>query len=290
MDAGRRRRIRLMGDWRRVGYRRGRRKPRATGPPSRRAGLGIRPDEPDDVSGRLQAALDDLGASGGGVLQLDAGRYVLDRPLFVHDSHVVLRGAGKHATTLFFPRPLAESLDPGTFWSWTGGQIFFTARERLAASMARGWRARTRARRSDAHRGLARRRDPGHRRAGAARRGGARRRRHERARAGRHGAARDRPTAATRDHRMLREMGGDVEGALAYPWDTTQLDGAVWRWPVVVSEVLVAAARPSAATAPDHHPPRDPGSVSRELGPTVHDSGVEGLTIENALRPRPPTT
>ena len=37
---------------------------------------------------------------------------------------------------------------------------------------------------------------------------------------------------------MLCVMGGDVEGVLAYPWDTTQLDGAVWRWPVVVSEVL----------------------------------------------------
>ncbi len=127
-----------MGDWRRAGYRRGTQRPFPTGPTVEARGLGIRPDEPTDVSDRLQAALDHLGESGGGTLQLDVGRYVLDRPLFLHHPHVVLRGAGKEATTLFFPRPLAASIHPGIFWSWTGGQVFFIARERLAASMTRG--------------------------------------------------------------------------------------------------------------------------------------------------------
>ena len=78
-------------------------------------------------------------------------------------------------------------------------------------------------------------------------------------------------------------MGGDVEGAAAYPWDTTQLDGAVWRWPVVVSEVLsprlVRLQQPLRVTI---HP-ETPARV-RQLGPSVYDSGVEGLTIENVLR------
>src|SRR5207253_1750686 len=129
----------IMGDWRRVGYRRGVPRPQHPGPTVEASRLGILPDDPADASGRLQAALDELGGLGGGVLQLDAGRYVLDRALFVHDANVVLRGDGKEATILFFPRPLAETVHPGTFWSWTGGQIFFAARERLAASMANGW-------------------------------------------------------------------------------------------------------------------------------------------------------
>ncbi len=111
--AGRRRRIRpwVTGAGSDTDAARNARSP--TGPTVEARGLGIRPDEPTDVSDRLQAALDDLGESGGGTLQLDVGRYVLDRPLFVHHSHVVLRGAGKEATTLFFPRPLAESVAPG---------------------------------------------------------------------------------------------------------------------------------------------------------------------------------
>jgi hypothetical protein len=105
----------IMGDWRRAGYRRGARRPPHTGPTVEARRLGVRPDEPTDVSDRLQAALDQLGESGGGTLQLDAGRYLLERALFLHDSNTVLRGAGKEATTLYFPRPLAESVHPGTF-------------------------------------------------------------------------------------------------------------------------------------------------------------------------------
>jgi hypothetical protein len=262
-----------IGDWRRAGYRRGAQHPFHTGPTVEARGLGIWPDEPGDVSDRLQAALDDLGESGGGTLQLDVGRYVLDRPLFLHRSHVVLRGAGKAATTLFFPRPLAESVHPGTFWSWTGGQVFFIARERLATSMTHGWE-----------------RDEGWIAgeplaviAPAAR--GTEKLDVDSTSALSAGdmvlvEVADGPDAR---HRMLREMGGDVEGALAYPWDTTQLDGAVWRWPVVVSEVLsprlVRLQQPLRVTIHLETPAR-----IRELGPFVHDSGVEGLTIENGLR------
>ena len=69
----------------------------------------------------------ELGTGGGGILELDRGRYVLRSVhSFIHDSNVVLKGAGKAETTLYFSRPLAESVRPGHFWSWTGGQIYFT--------------------------------------------------------------------------------------------------------------------------------------------------------------------
>jgi hypothetical protein len=87
---------------------------------------------------------------------------------------------------------------------------------------------------------------------------------------------------ATSNHRMLREMGGDVAGASLYPWATTSLCGSTWRWPVVVTDVLsprmIRIEQPLRISLHPETPAR-----LRELGPTVHDSGVEGLTIENRL-------
>jgi hypothetical protein len=263
-----------MGDWRRVGYRRGAAHPQPTGPTIEASRRGARADDTVDASAPLQAALDDLGAAGGGILQLDAGRYRLERPLFVHHSNVVVRGAGKRATTLYFPRPLAESVHPNTFWSWTGGQVFFVAAERLAASMTNEWEyhdegwlaGETLATLTPAARGT----DVID---------------VDRADGLRPGEMlllemADGPDA---NHRMLREMGGDVEGARDYPWDTTQLAGAIWTWPVAVREVRsprrVRLEQPLRITVHPETPAR-----IRELGPTVHDSGVEGLTIENDLR------
>ncbi len=264
----------IMGDWRRAGYRRGARFPFAPGRTVAASSLGIGPDRPVDVSAELQRALDELGASGGGVLQLDAGRYSLEHPLFVHDSHVVLRGAGKRATTLSFSRPLAESVHDNTFWSWTGGQVFFVARERLARSMTNGWEWQ-----GGDEGWLAREMlgsvAPSER--------------------GSHVVEVD-DTAMLEpgsmvllevtddtDHRMLREMGGDVEGTLTYPWDTTNLAGAQWTWPVEIAEVVderhVRLQQPLRITI---HP--EMTARLRALGPTVHDSGVERLTIENDLR------
>jgi hypothetical protein len=263
-----------MGDWRRVGYQRGARPPHAAGPTIAASSLGIHPDGPTDASGELQSALDEIGTSGGGVLQLDAGRYSLGRPLFVHDSHVVLRGADKRATSLFFSRPLAESLHDNTFWSWTGGQVFFIARERLAASMAHGWEWRgggegwlagdtlgtvtPTTRGSDVLE-------------------------IENLAALEPGAMVLLEVTDDNDHRMLREMGGDVEGALTYPWDTTFLAGAVWTWPVAITDMIDERhARLEQPLRIAVYP--EMTARLRALGPTVHDSGVEGLTIENAVR------
>ena len=82
----------VLGDWRRVGYRRGATPPRVGSPIVEAHAVGVRAGAAADVSARLQDALDDLAAAGGGVLQLNADRYVLDTPLFIHGSNVVLRG------------------------------------------------------------------------------------------------------------------------------------------------------------------------------------------------------
>ncbi|MET0901892.1 MAG: hypothetical protein ABWZ52_01510 [Acidimicrobiales bacterium] len=272
----------LLGDWRRVGYRRGVAEPRATGPIVEAHARGVPADDPDDASGHLQALLEEIGAAGGGVLQLGAGRYALDNPLFVHHSNVVLAGAGKGQTTLYFTRPLAESLyrppppppHGAQLWSWTGGQIFFTSRERLAASVAsdwawgdaEGWLAGdtlatvapaprgTQVLLVDDSSGLT----PGEM------------------------VLLEVTDTPTSGHRMVREMGGDVDGARAYPWQDTTLDEVTWTWPVVVTEVLsprtIAIEQPLRITIHAETPAR-----LRTLGPTVHDSGVEGLTIENRL-------
>ena len=118
-----------LGDWRRVGYHREALPRRRSQPMVVATTRGIQPNEPGDAGASIQNALNELGAAGGGTLVLAAGRYVLDGPLFMHDSNVVLLGAGKAETTLYFSRPLAESVFPTNAWSWTGGQIFFVPRE-----------------------------------------------------------------------------------------------------------------------------------------------------------------
>ncbi|MFD5753677.1 hypothetical protein, partial [Streptomyces sp. NPDC127033] len=222
------------------------------------------------------------------MLKLAKGRYVLDNPLFIHDSHTVLRGAGTDETTLHFTRPLEQSIGHaedsggGSVWSWTGGQVFFIARERLKASKSANWNFET-----NTEGWL-----PG-------------------------------PTLATvtpatrgtdvllvddtskitpgdmallevdnlQDRRLLREMAGDVVGAQTYDWATqaariaapvTLADFATWRWPIVVTEVLsprtVRIEQPLRITI---H--RETLARLRALGPTVHDSGVEEVTIDNKL-------
>ena len=268
----------LLGDWRRAGYRRGAAEPRASGPAVPARTRGIEPNRPEDVSARLQDALDELGRGGGGVLQLEAGRYVCDNALFIHDSNVVLAGTAKHETTLFFSRPLAECVAPGFHWSWTGGHVFFVARERLATASSEppgGWRV------ANGAEGWL----PGDTLAHVAP-----------AARGTHVLVVDDSDAVTPgemvllevanpspDNRLLREMAGDVSGARIYPWQQTFLDGVPWTWPVVVADVLsqhlVRIEQPLRVALHRETPAR-----LRELGPTVHDSGVVHLTIENDLR------
>jgi hypothetical protein len=207
--------------------------------------------------------------------------------LFIHDSHVVLRGAGKLETTLYFERPLEQSIQPAphdssSAWSWTGGQIFFISRERLALSKLNGfishhnegWLAgATLADVSTTHRGTnvltvsdASNLEPGQM------------------------VLLEVDNLV--DQRLLIEMSGNIPGASACAWPVAAKtiahpsgysDFLNWRWPVVVAEVLgptsVRLQQPLRVGLYESTPAR-----LRAIGPTLHESGVEHLTIENKLR------
>jgi hypothetical protein len=273
-----------MGDWRRVGYRRGAEDPQAPDTVVTAESRGVLPGQPDDVSARLQAILDEIGESGGGVLRLGEGRYVLDNPLFISHPNVVLQGAGKALTTLYFSRPLAESIGPSANWSWSGGQVCITPKDLLAGDGASG--------------------DGGGFGGGGGGGGGGFRPGDPIATLSPTARGADVVTVDDSsgivpgtmimleiqdgaDHPLVRGIGGDVAGAATYDWSTVrQLDHASWHWPVaceVVSPTEVRLEQPlRVAITPD-----TPAQL-RALGPAVHDSGVEGLTIENKLIPQTP--
>lgn len=278
-----------IGDWRRAGYRRGAEPPREQVTTAFDAGqLGATADQDADQSPALQAAIDRIGGAGGGVLSLGPGRYRLDSPLFMRHSNVVLRGSGVDKTTLYFTRPLQESIGPApsgnqSSWSWTGGQVFFLAPERLARSKEVMW--------------------------------------DNRSEGWLPGPALANVAPATRgtdvllvddssklkagdfvllevdnlaDQRLLREIAGNIAGATTYPWPATGKsiafptafeDLKTFRWPVVVSEVLSPrTVRIEQPLRLEIH--RETPARLLELGPTVRDSGVEQLTIENKLLPQ----
>lgn len=55
-----------------------------------------------DVSAELQKAIDDLGATGGGVLFIPEGLYKLNSGITISKSNIIIRGAGQGKTKLFF--------------------------------------------------------------------------------------------------------------------------------------------------------------------------------------------
>lgn len=279
-----------IGDWRFVGHHRGESSPQAqvhrVTPGSF---FGIRPNTGSEQGAAIQSALNALGAQGGGVLLLKDGTYHLDAPLFIHDSNVVLRGQSKENTILHFNRPLAESvgaadLNGQSGWSWTGGQIFFTSRERLAKSKQENWQS---ARGKGSEGWL-----PGGPYTDV--------------------AANERGTQVlnigdsasvpvgemvllevdnSEERVLLREIAGNIEGAASYDWanraaaiatPAIYADFDAWRWPVIVTErvspTAVRIQQPLKITIQSGMAAR-----LRELGPTLHDSGVEELTIENEL-------
>ncbi len=271
----------ILGDWRQVGYRRGARDPQWPDSPerphqvARTLDAGVFPDRGDEVSGPLQRLLDDVGRAGGGVVQLEAGRYMLDQPLFIRSSNVVLVGAGRHETTLHFTRPLAETIFPTHHWSWHGGQVYIAAPERVAESAHQGW---------DWNQNEGWLGDDVLATVAPAPRGALTLPVEDSSRLA-PGAMVVLRIADSGDHRLMREMAGNGPGARDYPWSSTWLDAVTWSWPVrivaVPSARTVTLEQPLRVTIPD-------GVVAElvELGPTVHDSGVESLTIENRLLPQ----
>ena len=100
--------------------------PTAAAPALSVTDFGARPDDDEDDAPAFLAA---LAAVPRGVVQIPAGRFVLGQRLEIRKSDVVLRGAGRDRTTLFFPKPLGD-LYGLTFnsagqsnWSFSGGLI-----------------------------------------------------------------------------------------------------------------------------------------------------------------------
>ncbi|MEV0387985.1 glycosyl hydrolase family 28-related protein [Nonomuraea sp. NPDC050643] len=254
--------------------------------------FGARPDGTTDSAPAFNAAIRATGERGGGAVHIPRGTYLLTTPIFMHWSHVVLRGAGRDTTILRFTRPLDDGYRPArqsngnSRWSWTGGQIWFLTPERRARSEAEdyagteGWL-------------------PGDTLAHVAA-----------ASRGQHTLLVtdtthlhpgdlvilecDNPPDAT----LLMHLAGDTPGTRTYDWPrrapqlVTDSGGqypqyALLQRPVRIEAVL--GPRLIRLTQPLRHDlrPTWPARL-RAPGPTVHDSGVEDLTLRNDPLPMTP--
>ncbi|HOX46260.1 MAG TPA: glycosyl hydrolase family 28-related protein [Myxococcota bacterium] len=97
---------RFLHDFSYAGYHLGEAEPPAEPPGPRVSALdqGADPSGQTDSTAALQAALDQAGQAGGGVVELPEGLYRCDGLLVVRRSGVVLRGAGAGLTRVYFTR------------------------------------------------------------------------------------------------------------------------------------------------------------------------------------------
>ena len=278
----------LIPDISHAGYRGGER-PRRPRVVARVTDFGAGPGSTADAAPAFNAAVQYAGTHGGGTVLVPRGTYRLDSPIWIHWSNVVLKGSGPDDTILHFTKPLEESYRPNlqpslqSRWSWTGGQIWVIAPERKAKSEAEDFAASEGWLLGDT---LAE--------VGSASRGQRTLMVSDTSRL----AAGDLVVLETdnpADAGVLRHVAGDVPGTREYDWAvkapqlTTGSGGqyiqyATLQWPVrieaVLGDRLVRLAQPLRYDLRPSWPSR-----LREIGPTVHDVGVESLTIRNELRP-----
>jgi len=278
----------LIPDISHAGYRGGER-PRRPRTIARVTDFGAHSGSTTDAAPAFNAAVQYAGTHGGGTIVVPPGTYRLDSPIWIHWSNVVLKGSGRDRTILHFTRPLEESYRPNlqpslqSRWSWTGGQIWVIAPERKAKSEAEDFAASEGWLLGET---LAE--------VGAASRG----QRTLLVSDTSHLAAGDLVVLETdnpADASVLRHLAGEIPGTREYDWPvkapqlTTGSGGqyiqyATLQWPVrieaVLGDRLVRLAQPLRYDLRPSWPSR-----LRELGPTVHDVGVESLTIRNELRP-----
>jgi hypothetical protein len=244
-------------------------------------GFGAVGDGRTDCTAAFNAAVEAAGRAGGGAVYVPPGEYLLTNIVWVHQSNVVLRGAGRGRTTLVFDQPLATAYRPSARgeWSWSGGLVWFIPREVREGLEERnfqgneGWidnrhladvtaPVRRGARRIPVS-------DPGAFRAGE-----------------------DVLLLAdnTVDNSLLAHLSGEVPGTAAYPWATAARrlrpeltdwvlaeNFASYRFPVRVRKVdrdAVVLAQPLKIDLRPGWAPR-----FATLGPVVRESGIEDLTI-----------
>lgn len=91
-----------------------------------------------------QAFIDAIASVESGAILIPAGRYLINEPLFIRRSHVVLRGESRDSTVLYFPRTLRQALRKGRDggphgWSWGGAWIWLHANRRTGDSNGPVW-------------------------------------------------------------------------------------------------------------------------------------------------------
>lgn len=235
-----------------------------------------------DCTAAFNDAVERVGAAGGGAVYVPPGTYLLTGVVWVHRSNVVIRGAGRHRTKLFFDKSLTESYRPPgrNEWSWNGGMVWFMPRELRTQLEANnflgneGWLdnrdlAEVTA---DVPRGSRRIpvSDPGA------------------FRPGQHVLL---LADNTTDNTLLAHLCGDIPGTATYAWETAarrlrpeltdwplKVNFAQYRFPVQVKKVDrhgIVLAQPLKIDLRAGWAPR-----FATLGPAVSESGIEDLTIE----------
>ena len=108
--------------------------------------FGLKRDGVTDNSAKLQAAINTLAQAGGGGLWFPPGTYLLNSPITIPSSNIVLRGAGPKRTTIYIPRSLSD-WKPGTFsmnpttgqvytaWSYGGAFISFSGSDAVGKKL-----------------------------------------------------------------------------------------------------------------------------------------------------------
>jgi len=97
--------------------------------------FGAVPNDGNDDTDAIQRALGEAhGTSGPVTVQFPSGRLIVREVLLLERSNLVLRGAGKNETELYFPRPLTELETPREYedpldrdfspFSWRGGVVW----------------------------------------------------------------------------------------------------------------------------------------------------------------------
>jgi Pectate lyase superfamily protein len=280
----------LLPDVSAAGYRGGERPPRPR-VVARVTDFGARGDGATDDAEAFNRAVRAVGERGGGALYVPAGTYTLSTPLWMHWSGVVLRGAGAQRTVLHFPRPLEEDYRPSrqsngnSRWSWTGGQVFFISAELRARSEAENWDQRSEGWLMGDELAVVASATRGQRTLLVSDTAGLE-----------PGAMVVLEVENPPDASLLRELAGEVPGTWTYDWPerapqlVTGSGGqypayASLRWPVrveaVLSDRLVRIAQPL-----KHDLRAGWRATLRDIGPTVRDSGVEDLTVRNAVIPQ----
>lgn len=263
-----------------AGYRRGEKPlPRPAGPVFDVRDHGAVGDGAADDTEAFRTALRAAGAHGGGVVYVGPGDYAVSGVLWVHHSHVVLRGAGTDQTRIYFRCALEAAYRKPRKgeWSWTGGLIWFIPDVIVTRLEESGWGW-------GAHEGWVEEETTSPIRGPVAR-----------------GSAEvpvdDPERFAPGDHvllvldspedsSLLRHMCGDLPDA-AYAWGTDdaslhrQPNYRTFRWPVQIQAVHEDSVELAQPTRLDLRPTWNPRLAP--LGPRVEESGVEDLTCEMSM-------